>query len=260
MSAPTGPTTWSGRRAEAITGYLGDDRIDGGFGPDLLLGSIGDDVLEGGPGYDTLRGGAGDDRLSDGSYGTGLLDGGAGDDANTSSPAAWTASSAARAGTPSRRARSTSSPPDCETVSRASAARAPTLTEVRSVSGELLGTTGYRLAPAEATGPYRLLWVNDGYTYLATRFRAAGACLVTVEPSGAGRGECDFGRRGGLFVRRDEGPLFRWFALVPGGVRSLAVGGRTVPVSDGVAVFSGPRHPGRIVAQDDGLPVALRVP
>ena len=149
---------------------------------------------------------------------------------------------------------------DCETVARTSARRTPVLTEVRSVEGAPIGTTAYPLAPRGAAGPYRLLWVHSGYTYLATRFRSANACLITLEPSGAGRGECGFGRRGAMFVRREEGRRFRWFAFVPSRIRTLHLGARTVAVHDGLAVFPGGRHPGRIVGTGTGPPIVLPVP
>lgn len=122
--------------------------------------------------------------------------------------------------------------------------RTPALTQARPPAGALLGSTAYPLPPDGARGPYRLLWVHDGFAYLAARFRISDACFVTVEPSGAGRGECGLGRRGRLFVRRVSGARFRWSALVPAGVRALAVGARTIPVHDGVAVFSAGRPPG----------------
>lgn len=245
---------------DRLTGTPDADVLRGGPGADLLTGGGGDDVLDGGPGYDVLRGGAGADTLSDGSYGAGLLDGGPGDDVIDASPRGMdrvvcgTGVDSVSADVLDIVA------PDCETVAR-SGGRTPSVAiAVRSPAGDLLGVTGYPLSPAQAAGPYRLLWVHSGYTYLATRFRAADACLVTVEPSGAGRAECGFGPRGALFVRREEGRRFRWFALVPSRIRVLRLEGRSVPVRGGVAVFPGPRHPGRIVAQGGGPPIVLRVP
>lgn len=268
-----GPATAaaSARAPEAIEGTQGPDRLTGTpaadllrglSGADLLEGRGGGDVLEGGPGWDVLRGGAGDDRLTDGSYGAGIIAGGPGDDVISSAPRGMERVSCG-AGTDTVSADALDIvAADCETVTRVPGPRGTplALTEVRSATGGLLGSTGYPLAPGGAAGPYRLLWAHDGYTYLATRFRAADACFVTVEPGGGSRGECGLGHRGGLFVRRIEGPRFQWFALVPDGVRSLRVGGRAVPVHHGVAVFAGPRRPGPVVARGDGRTFAMRVP
>lgn len=245
---------------DRLAGTPGADVLRGGAGPDLLTGGAGDDLLEGGPGYDVLRGGAGADTLRDGSYGAGVLDGGPGDDVIDASPRGMDrVLCGSGIDTVSADVLDIVAP-DCETVAR-SGGRAPvTTTEVRTVAGDLLGLTAYPLSPERAAGPYRLLWVHSGYAYLATRFRGDDACFVTVEPSGAGRGECGFGPRGALFVRRVEGRRFRWFALVPTRIRALRLEGRTVPVRGGVAVFPGPRHPGRIVAAGGGPPIVLRVP
>lgn len=79
---------------EALFGYGGDDRTDGGAGNDLLdsrgdlagtgdfdvaYGEAGNDTLLGGYGNDSLSGGTGNDDL-DGGLGNDLLAGGPGDD------------------------------------------------------------------------------------------------------------------------------------------------------------------------------------
>jgi Ca2+-binding RTX toxin-like protein len=73
---------------DTLTGYAGDDAINGGLGNDYLYGQDGNDVLDGGAGddrlygengNDTLIGGAGIDQLN-GGIGNDLLLGGEGND------------------------------------------------------------------------------------------------------------------------------------------------------------------------------------
>lgn len=268
-------TTPAGPGAVRIAGGPGPDRVvargsgdavlHGMGGRDRLTGGPGADAVFGGPGYDVLRGGRGDDRLEDVSDGAGLLDGGAGDDLIRSAPRGM---DRVRCG----EGRDTVVADvldivgaDCEVIDRTGPTRrgepapAARITAVRSLAGALLGTTGHRI-PAGASGPLRLLWINDGFTYLSARFRGDDACFMAVEPSGGGRAECGVGPRGALFVRRIDARRFRWFALTPAWARTLAVGGRTVPVSDGVAVFTAGRRPGRVVVRDGGRSVTMRVP
>lgn len=243
----------------------GPDRLFGGPGADRLSGGAGDDVLDGGPGYDALRGGDGDDRLRDVSDGAGLLEGGRGDDLIRAAPRGMHrvrcgpgADTVVADALDIVRA-------DCEVVDRTGPARRgevpprARLTTVRSLAGAVLGTTGYRL-PADTGGPLRLLWVNDGFTYLSARFRGDDACFLVVEPSGGGRAECGIGPRGGLFVRRIDGRRFRWIALTPAWARSLVVAGRTVTVRGGVASFVAGRHPRSVVARGAGRSAPMRVP
>ena len=74
--------------ADSITGYAGDDVIDGQGGNDNLYGNAGDDTLSGGEGADRLYGNAGNDHLKGqegndtlyGHDGNDTLEGGAGND------------------------------------------------------------------------------------------------------------------------------------------------------------------------------------
>lgn len=246
----------------------GDDVLAGEFGADRLDAGAGDDLLDGGPGYDTVSGGPGNDRLVDGSQGANLLEGGAGDDVIESAPQGMDRVRCGEGRDSVAADLLDIVSPECELVERAPrqgrpgapAPDAVTLTEVRSLDGALIGTTGYPLGSPDAQGPLRLLWVNDGYTYLAARYGADDACFVAVEPSGGSRVGCGFGPRGTLIVRRIEGERFRWFALVPRWARSLSVGRRIVPITDGVAVFVGGRHLGPVVVRGDGREASPRVP
>ncbi|MCV2880424.1 choice-of-anchor I family protein [Actibacterium sp. XHP0104] len=67
------------RKADVISGTIGDDEISGGNGRDTIDGNGGDDVILGGNGKDCLSGGAGDDTI-DGGNGRDKIIGGLGDD------------------------------------------------------------------------------------------------------------------------------------------------------------------------------------
>ncbi|WP_431473816.1 calcium-binding protein [Ornithinimicrobium sp. W1665] len=68
-----------GQGDDALWGYGGDDRIEGGSGNDSILGGPGDDILTDTFGDDNIKGGDGDDAI-DGGPGIDLLLAGAGDD------------------------------------------------------------------------------------------------------------------------------------------------------------------------------------
>jgi Ca2+-binding RTX toxin-like protein len=72
-------TLWGENGNDILNGGEGDDILNGGDGNDVLNGEDGDDILNGGDGNDVLNGGEGDDILNGGD-GIDILNGGAGND------------------------------------------------------------------------------------------------------------------------------------------------------------------------------------
>jgi Ca2+-binding RTX toxin-like protein len=256
LSAPVPPATSGSPRDDRITGTAKGDILGGGRGDDLIIGGAGRDSLVGGPGYDRLFGGPGGDLISDASDGSNLLDGGPGDDTIDSGRRGMDRVRCGPGRDSVTAGLSDVVADDCEVVVREPAPTpdGPRERRVRSFLGEPLGSTFLRTA-TPASDPLRLLWVNEGFLYSSAPFRRTDACFIAVEPGGGIRSECGFGGRPHLRPRRIEGDRYRWFAFVPGWATRLDVGGRTVTVRGGVAVFAGGPDLGRVVARGGGRQV-----